>query len=176
MKKRTKEQNVNELAQLANSAELFEKTIKMSTAPENMEVVTRVIELMISKGAIKVLQDRIAAIYDAFYNDEEAAGILKYYKSKVGKKTLESLPMITVESARISKAWMDEFMAINQDEILAKTKDETSETRDMLIRRGLFVAQYMQEKGWGNDIQALTLSQINEIRAQDGWINAERNG
>jgi hypothetical protein len=42
----------------------------------------------------------------------------------------------------------------------------------ILEARGAFVSAYCREKGWPEDPDELTLEQVFEIRAQDGWRNA----
>lgn len=45
----------------------------------------------------------------------------------------------------------------------------TPEQNNILRKRGEFVAQYCQERGW--DIDKVTIQQVMEIRSQPGWKN-----
>lgn len=39
----------------------------------------------------------------------------------------------------------------------------------IINKRAKFSLQYMKEKGWGDDVTALSIKQILEIREQPGW-------
>lgn len=43
---------------------------------------------------------------------------------------------------------------------------EAADLQKLLYGRAAFIKKYVESKGWGED---LTLEQIMEIRAQEGW-------
>jgi hypothetical protein len=50
------------------------------------------------------------------------------------------------------------------------TTDEASEEMQRVIdSRHAFAVAYAKAKGWPEDLGALTMKQILEIRSQDGW-------
>jgi len=51
------------------------------------------------------------------------------------------------------------------------TDDEAVEHQRVLNARAAFSKEYMKKKGWGENILDLSIEQIMEIRAQEGWKN-----
>lgn len=49
------------------------------------------------------------------------------------------------------------------------TDEQADKVQRTINARHKFNLQYMAEKNWGDDVNALTIDQIMEIRAQDGW-------
>lgn len=52
------------------------------------------------------------------------------------------------------------------------TDEEADKVQRTINARHEFILKYMAEKGWGDDPSTLTITQIMEIRKQDGWKNA----
>lgn len=49
--------------------------------------------------------DLIIPLYTKYYTDEELKQLLAFYKTPVGKKVIETLPLLTQESVAIGQEW-----------------------------------------------------------------------
>jgi hypothetical protein len=69
---------------------------------------------------------------------------------------------------------MEEPLAnIERNECMRQAAErEERQCMSNLEARAAFVSEYCRAKGWPEDPDALTMQQVYEIRAQDGWKNA----
>ena len=51
------------------------------------------------------LADIVAPIYSKYYTDEELTKLIEFYKSPLGRKVVEKLPMITQDSYAAGEEW-----------------------------------------------------------------------
>lgn len=61
----------------------------------------------------------------------------------------------------------------NSDQAVIVDSDQADHVEKMFKARHEFTMKYMAEKGWGDNIEDLSIEQILEIRDQDGWLKAE---
>ena len=67
------------------------------------EEINRVIEeQMTSKGGFL---DMVIPIYARHFSHEEIRGLLKFYQTELGKKTIETWPLILQESMNLAQDW-----------------------------------------------------------------------
>jgi hypothetical protein len=50
---------------------------------------------------------------------------------------------------------------------------EVKAEQEFINKRAAFTLKYMKEKGWGEDIEKLSIDQLMEIRDQPEWKNPE---
>ena len=60
------------------------------------------------KGELPKLHEQIAEIYDHHFSVEELRGIIRFYKTPVGKRFNAELPQVTLESQQSSMKWGQE--------------------------------------------------------------------
>lgn len=65
------------------------------------------------------IEAEIAKVYEGIYSKEEMAELLKFYATPVGKKTIESMPVIMQESAQIGQ----KYAMLNQAEFQAEMQE-----------------------------------------------------
>ena len=53
------------------------------------------------------------------------------------------------------------------------TEEEAKAMEDIAWKRHEFALSYAREKDWGDDLEALSVEQIIEIREQPGWKKPE---
>lgn len=66
------------------------------------EEVQQVIAEEIEGGSLETL---FMPIYDKYFTLEEVRGLLEFYESDIGRKSIEVLPMLTQESVQVGQAW-----------------------------------------------------------------------
>ncbi len=53
----------------------------------------------------KDLEELIVPVYAKYYTDEEVTELLKFYKSPIGQKVIQKLPLITQDSYQAGAQW-----------------------------------------------------------------------
>lgn len=53
--------------------------------------------------------------------------------------------------------------------VVMADEQQAAATQRLVDGRRQFILDYMRRKGWGDKPESLSIEQIMEIRAQDGW-------
>jgi hypothetical protein len=176
--KKTKEQYTTELIAIINTDEAFIGLLRNTSGNFASEkTAERLTKLLISKGAVSALRAKMVVVFDELYTEAEIKTMLKFYKSKLGQKILQNIPYVSHASVEGSKEWIDIFIKENANEIDRIINEDVEQLPiapedPVLNARYHFVLKYIGEKGWGPNLENLTLAQIQEIRSQEGWKNA----
>ena len=179
--KKTKKQYVAELIAIINTDEAFIGILRNTSGTFASEkTVERLVKLLVSKGAISALREKMVILFDELYTEVEIKSMLKFYKSKLGQKILHNVLYVSHATLESSRAWMETFVRENTkeiDQIIAEDVKQLPIVPEdpVLNARYHFVLNYIREKGWGPDLENLTFAQIQEIRSQEGWKNAGQN-
>ena len=59
----------------------------------------------VSDASIHTFVERLVPIYQKYYSEEDIDGLLAFYKSPVGKKTLSIMPQLLQESMNVGEIW-----------------------------------------------------------------------
>jgi hypothetical protein len=119
---------------------------------------------------------------------QEAYGAFAALSQELQKKELGEAFLGARAVATVAALINESVSAIGQSAVCFRSADEVSAeaaalqkqqqaavARDRVLRgREQFAAEYCAAKGWPADPAELSMDQIKEIRAQDGWINAGR--
>jgi hypothetical protein len=58
-----------------------------------------------SKAEIHKLLDLIVPVYDKYLSDEEIKGLIQFYQTPLGQKTLRVMPQLMAESQEAGRKW-----------------------------------------------------------------------
>src|SRR5579872_5763280 len=76
-----------------------------------------------SKANPKALLDLAVPLYDKYYSHEEIKGLIQFYQTPLGQKTLSILPKLMAESMNTGQEWGRQLGAQCMEEVLAEHPD-----------------------------------------------------
>lgn len=76
-----------------------------------------------SKADAKQLIDMALPLYDKYFTDEEIKALTKFYETPVGRKSVSTLPQLTMEMQQEGKAWGENLGRESMQEVLAEHPD-----------------------------------------------------
>jgi len=83
-----------------------------------------------SKADIQQLLDLAIPIYDKYLSDEEIKGLINFYKTPLGQKTLSVLPKLMGEMQTQSMNWGQNLGRESMQEVLAENPDLAKALQD----------------------------------------------
>ena len=104
----TKTEKVRQLLELMGSGKLAEQVAsQMITLFQNAytDVDKQFWDEFSKEMKTAELLELIVPIYEKYYTEEEVEQLVTFYKTPLGKKVTESLPMITQESMEAGRMW-----------------------------------------------------------------------
>ena len=104
----TKTEKVRQLLELMGSGKLAEQVAgQMITLFQNAytDVDKQFWDEFSKEMKTAELLELIVPIYEKYYTEEEVEQLITFYKTPLGKKVTESLPMITQESMEAGRMW-----------------------------------------------------------------------
>ena len=73
-----------------------------------------------SKADLQVLVNLAVRMYDKYLSEEEIKGLIQFYSTPLGQKTLSVLPKLTVEMQSESMKWGEELGRQSMIEVLSE--------------------------------------------------------
>ena len=177
-----KYKDIRALLKLTLSSDLSKSLIKSFTQkiPVAPELIGKIHDILLSKENMKELDNGVAVIYDKNFTHKEIKDIIKFYKTKSGKKLLSKIPEITLQSMEVGQAWGLKVYEKGQNEILkaiteyviggnpspipTEAPDDMSpdSIRERAIKaRAIELKEYVESRGW--DISKLEGWQYDDI-------------
>ncbi len=104
----TKEKLVKEMLELsgANKMALKSMEIMVASYKKHMETVPQEFwDEFIKEANTEELVNMLAPIYAKHYTESDLKELIAFYKSPIGQKLVEKLPLISQESFTIGEAW-----------------------------------------------------------------------
>ena len=201
----SKEKDIRKLLDLLGSVEVGKMMLdEFFDAITDLNVRNRLKEASEKEVDFSEIIEREVCMYNDNFTHNEIKQMIEFHASPIGRKIFSLRPLLLKESAENSKLWGQKTMRKilehmeGSEEQRGKEGQEQenksffndSDRRAVIsvdfanqerfqgvnkIMRGRyeFAQQYAVSKGW--DVDNLTLDQIKEIRAQDGWKNAGKN-
>jgi hypothetical protein len=87
------------------------------------KLVDLFLEKFRGKADMKSLLDLLAPIYDKYLSDEEIKGLIVFYQTPLGKKTLEVMPKVMAESQGEGRKWGEQLARQAMQDVLAEHPD-----------------------------------------------------
>ncbi len=87
------------------------------------KLIDKFFEKFHSKANVQQLLDMAVPIYDKYLSDEEIKGLINFYKTPLGQKTLSVLPKLMVEMQTQSMNWGQNLGRQSMQEVLAEHPD-----------------------------------------------------
>jgi hypothetical protein len=87
------------------------------------KLVDLFLEKFRSKADMKHLLDLLAPIYDKYLSDAEIKGLIVFYQTPLGKKTLEVMPKVMAESQAEGRKWGEGLGQEAMQEVLSEHPD-----------------------------------------------------
>lgn len=75
------------------------------------------------KADVGQLLDKAVVAYDKYFSHEEIKGLIEFYRTPLGQKTVSVLPKVTAEMAEIGRKWGEELGRQSMLEVLAEHPD-----------------------------------------------------
>lgn len=70
------------------------------------------------------LLTRMVPVYARHFNHEEVRGLLAFYETDLGRKTISVMPTLMQEGAELGQAWAAEIMPRVQETLQARLRAE----------------------------------------------------
>lgn len=105
---KTKKENIRELLTIMGSEKQAKLMINMMIDTYRKTASTVSDEFwdeLVKELKTDELVDMVVPIYEKYYSDEEIVQLLAFYKSPLGQKVIERLPLITQESYKVGETW-----------------------------------------------------------------------
>lgn len=131
-----KEADIRRLLEVSGTKDLMmqtmqdmEKTIKpmMTSALPPGEYREKLVDLFFNKFHSKLntqeLLDLVVPIYDRYFSAEEVKGLLKFYETPLGQKSISALPKMMVELQETGRKWGENLGRQCMQEVLAEHPD-----------------------------------------------------
>jgi uncharacterized protein len=83
------------------------------------QLVNLFFEKFRSKADISQLIDIAVQVYDKYLSDDDVKGLIQFYSTPLGKKTLSILPKVTVEMQNSGLKWGQDLGRESMQEVLA---------------------------------------------------------
>jgi hypothetical protein len=128
-----KEKNIRHLLEVTGSKDLalqtmtnMEQAIRpmLTNAFPSGEYREKLIDLFLAKFHSKfssdVIVDMAVPVYDKYFSDEEIKGLIQFYGTPLGKKTLETLPKLMSELQAQGQEWGQKAGRESMEEVLAE--------------------------------------------------------
>lgn len=94
----------------------------------------RLIELFFEKfhalGTEESITAIVVPIYDRYFSDQDLKGLIAFYQSPLGKKTIAVMPRVVAESQEAGRQWGEELGKQSMEEVLAEHPDLKKELED----------------------------------------------
>jgi hypothetical protein len=87
------------------------------------KLVDLFLEKFRSDADMKHLLELLAPIYDKYLSDDEIKGLIVFYQTPLGKKTLEVMPKVMAESQEEGRKWGEGMGRQAMQEVLAEHPD-----------------------------------------------------
>lgn len=83
-----------------NMMSLFQNSLSKSLPPgdASQKLIQLFLERLKTKLNVEALQDQIVSIYDKYLTDDDIQGLIRFYQTPLGQRTLKVLPQILQES------------------------------------------------------------------------------
>lgn len=108
----------------------FQQLAGEELTPEQVQITEKYLEklfdLMEEELSWEKLKDDYIRIYSAVYTEEEIRELIEFYRSPVGQKTVEQMPVLMEESMAISQKYLLNLMPRIQ-ELTAEMQAELEE-------------------------------------------------
>lgn len=86
------------------------------------EEVNKIIEeQMVAKGGYL---EMTILIYDKYFTHKDIKGLLSFYQTELGKKTIKALPQIMQESMKAGQLWGQALGPLIQERVINRFKEE----------------------------------------------------
>ena len=69
------------------------------------------------------LVDMLIPIYDKYFSAEEVKGLVKFYETPLGQKSISALPKMMVELQEVGRNWGENLGRQSMQEVLAEHPD-----------------------------------------------------
>ena len=79
---------------------------------------------------LKALVDSEVLIYDKHFSHQEIRGLIEFYRTPLGQKTLKELPAVVSESAQAGQKWGEDLGRDSMKEVLAEHPDLAKSLED----------------------------------------------
>lgn len=79
-----------------------------------------------AKADTKLLADMAIPVYDKYFSLEELKGLIQFYQTPLGQKTISVLPRITAEMAEAGQQWGQQLGRECMQEVLSEHPDLAS--------------------------------------------------
>jgi hypothetical protein len=89
-----------------------------------------------SKADMKSLLNLLTPIYDKYLSDEEIKGLIVFYQTPLGKKTLEVMPKVMAESQDEGRKWGEQLGRQAMQDVLAEHPDLARQLDEAQKARG----------------------------------------
>ena len=108
------------IAQMNNSLIEMDANVPDSVLIIVEEEIDRIIkELINSENGLK---DMLCNLYHKYYTHNDIKELIKFYKTKIGKKVIRVLPMIMRESISIGQRWEEKTGQVILDKLIIRLK------------------------------------------------------
>jgi hypothetical protein len=87
------------------------------------KLVDLFLEKFRSRADMKSLLDLLTPVYDKYLSDEEIKGLIVFYQTPLGKKTLEVMPKVMAESQDEGRKWGEQLGRQAMQDVLAEHPD-----------------------------------------------------
>ena len=85
------------------------------------EVMKVINEQMVAKGGFL---DTAIPIYSKYFTHKDIKGLLSFYETELGKKTIRVLPRVVQESMRAGQLWGQRIAPLIQERVIKRFKEE----------------------------------------------------
>jgi hypothetical protein len=115
-----------QLASMASDAVLSGmRQTQPSVSPRLIEIVQEVLKNEFERAFNgSEIKDKQVALYARYFTHEDVKGMLAFYESDLGKKTIAATPSLTREAALIGQQWAEANMPRVLDVLKARLKAE----------------------------------------------------
>jgi uncharacterized protein len=72
--------------------------------PRVIDALSEVVDAVIAER-LPEFQEQVIVLYDRHFEHEDIRGLMTFYDSPLGRKTIQLLPLITQESMELGRAW-----------------------------------------------------------------------
>lgn len=76
-----------------------------------------------AKADLKELLDKAVPVYDKYFSHDEIKGLLAFYQTPLGQKTISVLPKVTAEMTQAGQQWGEEMGRQCMQDVLAEHPD-----------------------------------------------------
>lgn len=85
----------------------------------------RIIDLLFNEMSWEKMKDQYISIYTSVFTEDELKDLLRFYRSRLGRKFTEKMPAVMEASIKISQAQMERIMPEMQKLIKEAVEEET---------------------------------------------------